>query len=290
MDRRNFIKISALTLLFAKSGLQVAASQRDYSKFTKADLAKFNSIIAKYSRDKYKKLTKGELVAAIGKEFIGIPYVGGTLEVADKEMCVLNLSELDCVTFYENSLAFAEIIKQKELTEEAFRNELTRMRYRDGKIDSYLSRLHYTSDWIRDNVKKGIVQDITPNFKHIEKVGAVSFMSANPKYYKQLKNNPDYVDIIQSIENELNSNKRVYVPKQHVKEIEKDLRSGDIIAIATSIKGLDYSHTGMIVKEGKTARFMHASSKQKKVLIDVRISDYIAGSKKALGISVVRFV
>ncbi len=288
MDRRDFIKISALSLIFAGSSVSAISGGRDYSKLTAADKRKFDRIIQKFATEKYASMAIGELAAAIGKEFIGIPYVGGTLEVSDKEICVLNLSELDCVTFYENALALARIIKQQTFTEADLRNELTLMRYRDGKIDNYLSRLHYTSDWIRNNIEKGIISDITPNFSNLKKVGDVSFMSENPKYYKQLKNNPEFVKQVAATEKELNSNKRVYVPKAHVKEIESELQSGDIIAIATSITGLDYSHTGMIVKEGKTARFMHASSKKKKVVIGGRISDYLAGSKKALGISVVR--
>lgn len=288
MNRRDFIKISALSLLFAGSAVPAISGGRDYSKFTAADKVKFDKIIDKYSATKYSSMSIGELTAEIGKEFLGIPYVGGTLEVSDKEICVLNLSELDCVTFYENALAFARIIKKKTFTETDFRNELTLMRYRDGKIGGYVSRLHYTSDWIRNNIEKGIISDITPNFSYLKKVGDVGFMSENPKYYKQLKNNPKLVKKVASIEAELNADKRVYVPKKHVKEIESELQSGDIIAIATSIKGLDYSHTGMIVKEGKKARFLHASSKEKKVILDGRISDYLSGNKKALGISVVR--
>lgn len=36
-----------------------------------------------------------------GKKFIGIPYVGGTLDRAEEEKLVINTSELDCTTFVE---------------------------------------------------------------------------------------------------------------------------------------------------------------------------------------------
>ncbi len=288
MDRRDFIKISALALLFVGGAVPIYSGGRDYAKFTASDKAIFDRIIRKFAAQEYSTLPLGELIAEIGKEFLGVPYVGGTLEVSENEVCVLNLSELDCVTFYENALAFARIIKKKTLSEEAFSADLKMMRYRGGKINNYLSRLHYTSDWIRDNVEKGLITDITPNFSYLKKVADVGFMSENPKYYKQLKNNPAFVKKVAAIEAELNANKRVYVPKKHVSEIEAELHSGDIIAVATSIKGLDYSHTGMIVKEGKKARLLHASSKQKKVILDGSISDYLKVNKKALGISVLR--
>lgn len=36
-----------------------------------------------------------------GKKFIGVPYVGGTLDRAEEEKLVINTSELDCTTFVE---------------------------------------------------------------------------------------------------------------------------------------------------------------------------------------------
>jgi cell wall-associated NlpC family hydrolase len=55
----------------------------------------------------------GERVAAMGKLFLGTPYVAHTLDSdATKEKLVVDLRGFDCVTFYENMLAFARIIKK----------------------------------------------------------------------------------------------------------------------------------------------------------------------------------
>jgi hypothetical protein len=288
MDRRSFLRLAAFAVAFSGTGLKAALQATDYSKFSESDAIKFDSIVKKYSTPKYRKMKIGDLIAAIAQEFLGTPYVGGTLEVAQSESCVLNLNGLDCVTFYENALAFARIIKQNKKTEVDFRNELIRLRYRAGIIEDYVSRLHYTSDWINDNVLKGVVQDITPNFKPLKAVNEVGFMSANPKYYKQLSNNEDFVARIEEIERNLNMVRKVFVPQNSVPEIEKELKSGDIIAIATSVKGLDYSHTGIIVRVKKEARFMHASTKEKKVILDNRISDYLKANNKAIGITIAR--
>ena len=42
-----------------------------------------------------------------------------------------------------------------------FIKNLETIRYRNGVLDGYPSRLHYFTDWIRNNEQKGLVRDIT---------------------------------------------------------------------------------------------------------------------------------
>ena len=75
-----------------------------------------------------------------------------------------------------------------------------------------------------------------------------------------------------------------------LKRIETgEASAGDIIALATSIKGLDVSHTGMIVRTGNTVKFLHAPLSGGAVQLSERaLPDYVAGIGKATGIIVVR--
>src|SRR5262249_42864643 len=103
----------------------------------------------------------GEVMAAVGKQFIGAPYEAHTLDSAKTEHLVVNLRGFDCVTLVENALALSRCIKSGHLTTPDFRKELQNIRYRGGSISGYASRLHYFTDWIRDNAAKGNVTDVT---------------------------------------------------------------------------------------------------------------------------------
>jgi len=73
----------------------------------------FDRIIAKSTAQNWKKLPIGEVIGKVAMELKGTPYVGFTLEVSqDSEPCVVTLDGLDCVTFFEDSLDMARMIKQ----------------------------------------------------------------------------------------------------------------------------------------------------------------------------------
>jgi hypothetical protein len=66
------------------------------------------------------------------------------------------------------------------------------------------------------------------------------------------------------------------------------LKSGDIIAITTSQKDLDVVHMGIVLIEGKTAKLLHASSKQGAVVIDQLPLDKYLEKYRHSGIRVFR--
>src|SRR3972149_4984568 len=98
-----------------------------------------------------------KIIVEIGKSFFGTDYIAHTLETEGEEQLVINLTVLDCTTFLENALVFARCIKKGKTSFEDYQKELILIRYRNGIIDQYPSRLHYFTDWIFDNEKKGIV-------------------------------------------------------------------------------------------------------------------------------------
>jgi len=285
MKRRNFIKTSALTAL-------TFCTNRAFGSVFRLDNSNqlFNEIIEASIIGNWKERPIDEVMGCVSEFFLGIPYVAGTLEKSDIEQCVVNLEGLDCVTFFENTLNIARIIKMDNPSYDALLEQVALTRYRDGKINGYTSRLHYTSDWIFDNVNKNVVRDITQELGGEKIKFNLSFMSRNPKYYKQLKNNPEAVSTIRQIEKQINKREYYYIPKSDVEAIESKLLTGDIIAIVNIDKGLDYSHTGLIFKE-EDANFMHASTLKKKVIKDIPISKYLAKGKKSnIGITVLRAI
>src|SRR5674476_1277320 len=147
----------------------------------------------KFSKDS--NLSTGELVLKIGNDFMGTPYVGNTLDRTVEEDLVVNLRELDCTTFAENCLAIARTIKNGKPTFESFTNELEKIRYRNGKLNGYVSRLHYFGEWITNNAEKGIVEDVSSKIGGVKCPIFLNFMGIHPDSYPQLKANPALIKI-----------------------------------------------------------------------------------------------
>jgi hypothetical protein len=251
-----------------------------------------DSIIEESEENSWDTLSVGSRMAMIGLEFQGVPYVAGTLERPQNEVCNVLFSELDCVTFMELALNLSRAIeKYGDPTAEELTDEVTFTRYREGELDGWSSRLHYTSEWIYDNVEKEVVEDITEELGGEKIDFALNFMSKNTKYYPKLigLDGEDNLEVIEQIEDFINEEDFYYIPKNKVAEIESQLQTGDIIAITSKVPGLDYNHVGMVyIDENGVRRFLHASLGKKKVTLDRRLSDYLASVDKHTGITVLR--
>lgn len=232
----------------------------------------------------------GDVIASIGKSFLGTEYVAHTLEKGKTETLVINLTGLDCTTFLENALTFTRCIKEKKTTFKDYEKELTKIRYRNGKIDQYPSRLHYFSDWIYNNETKGIVKNISKEIGGEPLKFNVDFMSTHPDSYVELKESPKFIPVIRKQEESINSREYFYIPKEKVAQVEKGIHNGDLIAITSNVKGLDINHVGIAVKmDDGRIHFMHAPNVGYKVQItEIPLADYLAKIKTDTGIIVLR--
>ncbi|MBE2281186.1 MAG: DUF1460 domain-containing protein [Ignavibacteriaceae bacterium] len=257
--------------------------------FTETDKAIFDRNI-KYAFDKgFQKLDVSLLPGKTGRLFTGTEYLAFALEVTDSEELVVNLSGLDCYTLVENAVVFTRLLKQKDSSFSSYLNNLQFIRYRGGEISGYTSRLHYTSDWIYDNINKGVVKDISQSLGGEKLNFNLSFMSKNPSKYKHLKNNPSNVAKMKEIEKEISARDYFYIPKSEISKKEKYIEEGDIIAIVTNIEGLDISHIGIAVIESGETRFLHAPMPDTKVQITrSSLSKYVNAIKSNKGIIVLR--
>ncbi len=231
-----------------------------------------------------------EIIVTIGKTFLGVDYEAHTLEREGEEKLVAYLEGLDCTTFLENTLVISRCIKQYKTTFNDYLAELQKVRYRDGVINQYPSRLHYFSDWIYNNVKKGIVKDVTREAGGKKIRFNVGFMSQHPDSYRQLKDNPDFVPVIARQEEEINSRDYYCIPNAKVEKAYDKIMNGDLIAITTNLDGMDIGHVGIAVKKdnGKVY-FMHAPLAGAKVQITKDpLHIYLSKVKKHTGIIVLR--
>lgn len=235
-----------------------------------------------------------DVVSYFAKKFVGIPYVANTLEVNDEEQLVVNLRQMDCTTYVETVVTLALCAQNGQFTYQDYINALRNLRYRNGVIDGYGSRLHYFSDWIDNNENMGFVKEIqspNPPFSAIQVLN-LDFMSKHPHSYKALRISPYLVEEIRETEINLNGKKMNYIPKSSLANtslLRKVVRNGDILAVVTNVKGLDIAHLGIALWRKDGLHMLHASSKQGRVVEDNNtLRTYLNGNKSFLGIRVLR--
>ncbi len=257
--------------------------------------AKFNRLVTQAQQENWRALPIGERTARVGMALLGTPYVNYTLEIDDRiEAPSVNFNGLDCWTFYETSLAFARMIKAKPVgaTPQDLLHYIELERYRSGKCTgSYLSRMHHLEEVFYDNTRRGLSTNPTKALGGVRIQRNVREMTVAWKSYRYLRINPGLRPGMAEVERRVSALPVYYIPKAKVAAVEKELRTGDIVAIVSDWPGGYTSHVGMVVKRPDGMHFLHASAqrtKGRKVILDGRISSYLKGSDSHIGIIVYR--
>ena len=227
----------------------------------------------------------GEIIEAVGLQLLGKPYVEGMLDQSEQEVLVVDLLGFDCVTYVENVVALAQAIKAGDPSYEAYIENLESLRYRGGTLDGYCSRLHYFTDWMLDNARRGNVEIVSRDFgQPFDKT--IDFMSEHRDAYDKLASDSLYA-CIQEVEANLQDHGIYYVPQDDIRAIYDQLQTGDIIATATGIGGLDVTHTGFVYKHDGGTGFLHASLSGE-VTTNDDLAIYVQGVSAQTGIIVAR--
>ena len=246
-------------------------------------------------------LSMAQGMVAFGTTFLGNPYpksnvdttlktaMGGTvLQPIQQEVLVVNLKKFDCVTFVESMVALNKTRRDSLFSYDVFKNNLTRVRYRNGMID-YAARFHYFSDWLFENEKNGTIKNIT------KEIGGEIFKK--DVFYMSLKRDTFYGNMadpmtfynMKTVEDAITKREKWYIPKNKVAAIESKLKDGDIIGITNTLDGMDMAHAGIVLWQNGRAYLLHASSQFHQVVIsDVPLVDYLLRNKGQSGIMVAR--
>ncbi len=289
-----------LTLLLWWGG----AFAQHHPKERELDLKTFQELIAKYGQDSsYQSREKrGSLIVALAKEFIGSPYQSHTLEI-EPEGVRVNLQQFDCFTLVESVVALAATIVGENHTFEEFRHQLQQLRYRNGAVTDWSSRLHYTSDWIAYNSKRGLFKNILTLKVGVPIHFNLNFISTHPNSYRALQKNPHLLPNIERSEREASKIEHLYLPKEEIEEKKGLLKDGDIVAFVTTVKGLDISHVAIAYLEPsaqnlesrrdtqKRVTFIHASTTKGEVTVEpLSLQQYTLRSKTNRGVMVIRAI
>lgn len=248
------------------------------------------------------KMSVSEMMIQAGKKILGKSYVAATLDdEKDVEELKVFLNRTDCILFVETCFNLSLCVKKygSEANFNRFAFLVSKSRYRDGVVKNYSDRIHYTTEWIIQQQKRGLLNDITRELGGILYDHPIYYMSKNYNRYLQLKDaNPDELllnratedlkKIIQ-VEKEISSYPFYYIPQEKIPQIENKIENGDIICYITKVEGLDIAHVAMAYKNNGRVGFIHASIGDMKVVVDSKsIYQYVKANKSIIGIKVVR--
>jgi hypothetical protein len=257
----------------------------------------FNRLVAKAKAGNWKALPIGERTAAIGQALVGTRYKHFTLEIDNRiESPSVNFQGMDCWTFFEIALGFARMLNDPEpnWTPERLLHYIEMDRYRGGECTGdYLSRLHYLEDWLYDNNRRGLVEDLTRELGGRSVSHSAREMSAGWRHYRYLAANRSLLGPLARMEANVSSRPLYEIPKDRVAGIESKLRSGDIIGIISRDRGdlRSTAHVGLALRTSDgVLHFMHASSPSNygRVIVDSKLSKYLYRYGSDSGILVAR--
>jgi len=288
--------ISITVLFFATLALASAESRLPFSTVFKGR-DKFDRLVTSAREGNWNTLPIGERTATVGRAMVGTRYKNYTLEIDNRiEAPSVNFNALDCWTFFEIALAFARMLDepQESWTPERLLHYIELDRYRGGQCTgAYLSRLHYLEDWLADNGRRGLVQDLTRSLGGVSVPHSAREMTVGWRHYRYLAHNRALLGPLGQMEARVSSRPLYMVPKGRVAAIEGRLRSGDVIGIVSrdGRRMFATSHVGLALRAADgSLHFMHASAPRNygRVVIDSRLSSYLYRYGSHAGILVAR--
>ena len=203
----------------------------------------------------------GSRIDVLSCRFLGHPYkpnpLTGSADTA--EVFTASLDGFDCVTYLETILALARASNVDDFVE-----WLRKIRYEQGRIQ-WERRNHYMTQWIRNNVREGIVRPVP--------------MPAVPVLSRER-----VLNVVPGLTSQRTRVK--CVPKAAVPRLAAYLQSGDLIFFVSTRKHLDMFHAGIIVRDGKSMLMRHASRSQGGV-VEQELSEFLKANRMA-GVIVVR--
>ena len=258
--------------------------------------AKFHAIVAKAERENWRALPLPQRTIRVAREMVGTPYVNYSLEVDDRiESPVVNLTGMDCWTYYENALAIARMLRYKPgpYQPQDMLHMVEIERYRNGICTgSYLSRMHNLEEVFHDNQRRGFASNITSRLPGAVRLSReIREMTVQWKSYRYLRANPALIEPMGRIEYQVSRLPVYHIPKAKARAAEAYLQDGDICAITANSTYGYTSRVGLIIRLNGRAYFTHATSDRDKgrmVIIDRPITDYLNGSASHAGIIICR--
>lgn len=232
--------------------------------------------------------TFGAYIVRAAKLMLGRPY-GHTVEVPGQEVVDCDVSQFQCESYVESSLAVARCGWMGEPSVACYRREVGRMRYRHGAMQGFGSRLHYFEDWLSDNALRGVLTLTSAKLGGKKMQRSTAYMTDHVQAYPALQDGNE-LRRVQAAERRLSRSSVDVVMRQDVAAAERALQDGDIVAIVTRRPDILVHHAGLVDRdEGGAVHLLHASSAHHHVMrTSEDISAYLGRRPERQGMLVAR--
>jgi hypothetical protein len=230
----------------------------------------------------------GDVVVRAATAQLGKPYDSSPPHL-HVERLQSRFDSFECLTLVESSLALARCVWRGTRQTECFLRGLEALRYRQGVVDGYASRLHYFEDWLGDNAQRGLVKVISADLGGVFVSHPFFFMTKHPARYPALSDAATRTAILQA-ESRLAHTPMAVIPRELLKDVQATLHNGDIVGITSQTPGIFVRHTGFVSRspDGVT-HLLHASSLRGRVMLTREdLADYVLGQKDRRGVIVAR--
>jgi N-acetylmuramoyl-L-alanine amidase-like protein len=202
-----------------------------------------------------------EQIDVLSHHFLGQPYKSnpmiGSADTA--ELFTASLDGFDCVTYIETILALTRAASVDHFVE-----YLRKIRYEEGRIQ-WARRNHYTTAWIRNNVRERTIKPISargvPVVIRERTLNIVPGLAARCAHIK-------------------------CVPKSAMPRLAKYLHTGDLIFFVSTRKNLDVFHAGILIRTDQRLIMRHAS-RSEGLVVEQELSGFLKANRMA-GVIVMR--
>lgn len=212
--------------------------EKEYINLGKWSESELDSLI--HESSKIQDISKR--IDFLSSQFLNVEYkkslLIGDLNTAEK--FVINFSGVDCFTY----LDYVEALRRSDSFSE-FKKNLRKVRYQFGEIE-FKKRNHFFINWREYN--SDYIEDVTDKVGERKARNIIKRLNdrGNGKYFL-----PGIPPKVQEIR---------YIPFDSIDNIVlNNLKTGDYAGIYSKLKGLDVSHTGIIIKKDNITFLRHAS-------------------------------
>lgn len=191
---------------------------------------------------------------------MGDPYRGNTLggSPSSDESFTASLDAFDCLTYVESILALAGASDLRK-----FADNLRCIRYRNGNV-GWVSRNHYMTAWIRNNVRAGFVSNQTKGSGLIDRSRKLNVVEGLA----------EKTILVRSIR------KRDFLRRR------SEVSTGDLVFFASTRRNLDVFHCGVLIRSGERVLLRHAARSRGRV-VEQALEGFLAANRMS-GVILVR--
>lgn len=222
------------------------------------------------------------LCGDIASELVGVPYVPITKEdsVGDAQ---IRLDGFDEMSFVNTVCAIAKLAtspghsRPKDLG-----MVLDNLTFRKGVKDGFPMRMNYAADWILDNKSRGNVEELTADFSDLFKTKSLDYLTRHRGEFAALKDSATY-EKLRMVEFGYRTFKIPHLKRESTewKNIQPELRDGDLIVLLTNEQDKDIFNIGFIKKRDDGFHLIHATDKNGKVVEELEpLGRYIKRNSK----------